>query len=128
MKLLSLEPESSASANSAMPAYPTGTGRWTSLPCVPLKDARKGWCEERESNPYGVNHTPLKRARLPVPPPSHCSVRRSHFIGTIRFPYATDRLYTISGHLSRGFAKVSVTFLVKRSEKLNSTSKGSKWK
>ena len=29
------------------------------------------WCERRDLNPYGVNHTPLKRARLPVPPLSH---------------------------------------------------------
>ncbi len=66
MKLLSLEPESSASASSAMPAYPLTKHR-------PVKR----WCEERESNPYGVNHTPLKRARLPVPPPSHRTDRRS---------------------------------------------------
>ena len=26
-------------------------------------------------NPYGVNHTPLKRARLPVPPLSHIEHR-----------------------------------------------------
>ena len=26
------------------------------------------WCGKRDLNPYGVNHTPLKRARLPVPP------------------------------------------------------------
>ena len=25
-------------------------------------------CGKRDLNPYGVNHTPLKRARLPVPP------------------------------------------------------------
>ena len=29
------------------------------------------WCEEGDLNPYGIYHTPLKRARLPVPPPSH---------------------------------------------------------
>ena len=29
------------------------------------------FCEKRDLNPYGVNHTPLKRARLPVPPLSH---------------------------------------------------------
>ena len=29
------------------------------------------WCEKRDLNPYGKNHTPLKRARLPVPPLSH---------------------------------------------------------
>ena len=32
---------------------------------------RSYWCEKRDLNPYGVNHTPLKRARLPVPPLSH---------------------------------------------------------
>ena len=26
------------------------------------------WCEKRDLNPYGEIHTPLKRARLPVPP------------------------------------------------------------
>ena len=26
------------------------------------------WCGKRDLNPYGVHHTPLKRARLPVPP------------------------------------------------------------
>ncbi len=26
------------------------------------------WCSERESNSHGLPHTPLKRARLPVPP------------------------------------------------------------
>ena len=35
------------------------------------------WCEKRDLNPYGVNHTPLKRARLPVPPLSHIISRRS---------------------------------------------------
>ncbi len=32
------------------------------------------WCEKRDLNPYGVNHTPLKRARLPVPPLSLADV------------------------------------------------------
>ena len=32
------------------------------------------WCGKRDLNPYGVNHTPLKRARLPVPPlPRGCA-------------------------------------------------------
>jgi|GEM_PF-1581837 hypothetical protein len=31
----------------------------------------KKWCPGRDLNSYGVNHTPLKRARLPVPPPGH---------------------------------------------------------
>ena len=33
------------------------------------------WCGKRELNPYGENHTPLKRARLPVPP-----LPQEHFI------------------------------------------------
>ena len=36
------------------------------------------WCEEGDLNPYGKYHTPLKRARLPVPPPSH--VQLSQFL------------------------------------------------
>ena len=31
------------------------------------------WCEKRDLNPYGVNHTPLKRARLPIPPLSRAT-------------------------------------------------------
>gem|GEM_PF-1966328 len=26
------------------------------------------WCERRDLNPYESPHTPLKRARLPIPP------------------------------------------------------------
>ena len=33
------------------------------------------WCGKRDLNPYGVNHTPLKRARLPVPPLPHIASR-----------------------------------------------------
>ena len=36
-----------------------------------IKMIRLFWCGKRDLNPYGVNHTPLKRARLPVPPLSH---------------------------------------------------------
>ena len=45
-----------------------------SLPFSRTKKAdsfESAWCEKRDLNPYGVNHTPLKRARLPVPPLSH---------------------------------------------------------
>ena len=31
---------------------------------------RKCWCEGRDLNSQGMYHTPLKRARLPIPPPS----------------------------------------------------------
>src|SRR6185436_9396011 len=30
--------------------------------------SRKYWCRRGDSNPHGLPHTPLKRARLPVPP------------------------------------------------------------
>src|SRR5580765_8197420 len=31
----------------------------------------EGWCRRGDSNPHGLPHTPLKRARLPVPPLRH---------------------------------------------------------
>ena len=31
------------------------------------------WCREGDLNPHGFHHTPLKRARLPVPPPRQVS-------------------------------------------------------
>ena len=40
------------------------------------------WCGKRDLNPYGVNHTPLKRARLPVPPLpriAHCRAQRIYY-------------------------------------------------
>ena len=40
----------------------TGITRWA-MPVF--------WCGRRDLNPYGVIHTPLKRARLPVPPLPH---------------------------------------------------------
>ena len=48
------------------------------------------WCGRRDLNPYSVNHTPLKRARLPVPPLPHikhlCFVTRRR---SPRFPLAS---------------------------------------
>ena len=32
---------------------------------------KKLWCDEGELNSYSLRHTPLKRACLPIPPPSH---------------------------------------------------------
>lgn len=32
---------------------------------------KQSWCEGGDLNPHGIHHTHLKRARLPVPPPSH---------------------------------------------------------
>lgn len=33
------------------------------------------WCDRRDLNPYEKTHTPLKRARIPIPPRSHISLR-----------------------------------------------------
>ena len=51
------------------------------------------WCEKRDLNPYGEIHTPLKRARLPVPPLSHIA-------------FATYILYHKQMRLSIGFWKI----------------------
>ena len=31
------------------------------------------WCSGRDSNPYALRHTPLKRVCLPIPPPEQLS-------------------------------------------------------
>ena len=41
-------------------------------PSLPHPPFRKKWCRRGDSNPYGKPHTPLKRARLPIPPLRHC--------------------------------------------------------
>ena len=53
------------------------------------------WCGKRDLNPYGVNHTPLKRARLPVPPLPRVTHYRAQRIV----------LYTILLQMSRAFWK-----------------------
>ena len=49
------------------PALPEIT---TGLQPEPRRSPRAGesWCRRGDSNPHGLPHTPLKRARLPVPP------------------------------------------------------------
>ena len=42
------------------------------------------WCGRRDLNPYGVIHTPLKRARLPVPPLPRADIDNWYY--TISFP------------------------------------------
>ena len=42
------------------------------------------WCGRRDLNPYSVNHTPLKRARLPVPPLPH--IKHLYFVTRRRSP------------------------------------------
>ena len=48
------------------------------LPCSNKKSDKSKlvgfWCERRDLNPYESPHTPLKRARLPIPPLSHIQV------------------------------------------------------
>ena len=43
----------------------------TKLKGTGIKPVPVSWCGRRDLNPYSVNHTPLKRARLPVPPLPH---------------------------------------------------------
>ena len=37
----------------------------------PTVEIRFKWCSGRDSNPYALRHTPLKRVCLPIPPPEH---------------------------------------------------------
>ena len=60
MKLLSLEPESSASANSATAAYESDEIKQMDSPLLLVR--------ETGLEPVRDYHTPLKRARLPIPP------------------------------------------------------------
>ncbi len=41
-----------------------------SSPQFPLSNSNSFKCAGRELNPHGLHHTPLKRARLPIPPPA----------------------------------------------------------
>ena len=51
------------------------------------------WCGKRDLNPYGVNHTPLKRARLPVPPLSHAArIRATKILYTKLLVLSTPKL------------------------------------
>ncbi len=46
-----------------------------------LKNGSKKWCSGRDSNPHGLLHTPLKRARLPITPPEQELSRNYLFAG-----------------------------------------------
>jgi hypothetical protein len=55
------------------------------------------WCRGRDSNPHGLLHTPLKRARLPITPPRHFNEKNYLFEagGALEFavfvaPFAVD--------------------------------------
>ena len=59
---LTLPPQSSASTNSATsPTY--------------QNHVEKKECPEQDSNLHASRHTHLKRARLPIPPPGHFTIR-----------------------------------------------------
>ena len=45
------------------------------------------WCRGRDSNPHGLLHTPLKRARLPITPP------RLVWIGRMAHPQLRKNFY-----------------------------------
>ncbi len=42
--------------------------------------ALNGWCSGRDSNPHGLLHTPLKRARLPITPPEQFDLSKLYFL------------------------------------------------
>ena len=67
--------------------------------CLPLS-----WCEKRDLNPYSVNYTPLKRARLPVPPLSH-KILSCYQRGLLFVARATSVLYYKSKEMSIPFLK-----------------------
>ena len=56
----------------------------TKLKGTGIKPVPFSWCGRRDLNPYSVNHTPLKRARLPVPPLPH--IKHLYFITRRRSP------------------------------------------
>ena len=59
------------------------------------------WCERRDLNPYELPHTPLKRARLPIPP-----------LSRIYFTLSSARiLYHFQMHLSILFSIFFQIFL-----------------
>ena len=50
-------------------ALPTElTARCSRPPATALKEV---WCPDRDLNPDDLRHTPLKRTRIPIPPPGH---------------------------------------------------------
>jgi|GEM_PF-1109434 hypothetical protein len=50
-------------------ALPTElTARCARTPCEALDVM---WCPDRDLNPDDLRHTPLKRTRIPIPPPGH---------------------------------------------------------
>ncbi len=64
------------------------------------------WCEKRDLNPYGVNHTPLKRARLPVPPLSHIAVSRRLLYYTLSFAVCQGLLETFFGKICEDYLHI----------------------
>ena len=53
---------------------------------------RVDWCRRGDSNPHELPHTPLKRARLPVPPLRHLGERFSLF--NVRYASACREMQT----------------------------------
>ena len=47
-----------------------------------IKTDAQLWCERRDLNPYESPHTPLKRARLPIPPLSHIHIQLYLFLSS----------------------------------------------
>ena len=68
----------------------------------------KKWCSGGDSNPHGLLHTPLKRARLPITPPEQFDLSKSYFFaGALAGAFAG----ALAGGLSAGvFAAGAAAF------------------
>ena len=96
-----------ASVVARMPRSPRGYGFAKRLPHKEISRRKIPsayfWCGRRDLNPYSVNHTPLKRARLPVPPLPH--IKHLCFITRRRSPRFTEsslpRTFDIIHHRKR---------------------------
>src|SRR5258706_3950498 len=67
------------------------------------------WCSGGDSNPHGLLHTPLKRARLPITPPERigdkAKVKRQNARGMVQMPKCLIRsVFTKSYFLAGDFA------------------------
>ena len=64
------------------------------------------WCGKRDLNPYGVNHTPLKRARLPVPPLPRVRLARNILYYTLFFQNVKWFLKKNQNFLEKSLSKI----------------------
>ena len=82
---------------------------------------RRRWCGHRDLNSDGVNHTPLKRTRLPVPPWPHSENSWPHSENSILLP--STFVNGFAGVLSRKYrGKTYVKVFCGKGERRGGTS------